>query len=156
MVACPFQIPAYEFSDPLTPRVRKCTFCFERISKEGGLPGCASVCPVEAITFGKRSELITLAHERIKDDPLHYVKKVYGEHEVGGTSWLYISKVPFEKLGFEVLPEQPMPHLTETIQHGVFAYMWGPLALFALLGGAMAVLNRKQFKGNLDSEKEGS
>jgi hypothetical protein len=157
MVACPFQIPAYEFSDPLTPRVRKCTFCFERISKEEGLPGCASICPVEAITFGKRNELLKLAHERINENPLHYVQKVYGEDEVGGTSWLYISKVPFEKLGFETLPVKPMPHLTETIQHGVFAYMWGPIALFALLGGAMSAFNRGQFKGNHGNDKkEGS
>jgi Fe-S-cluster-containing dehydrogenase component len=156
MVACPFQIPAYEFSDPLTPRVRKCTFCFERISKDGGLPGCASICPVEAITFGKRSALVEMAHERISNDPLNYVNKVYGEHEVGGTSWMYISKVPFEKLGFETLPEKPIPHLTETIQHGVFAYMWGPLALFALLGGAMALFNRGQFKGNHKDTQEES
>ena len=53
MVACPFEIPAYEYFDPLNPKVRKCTFCFERISKKGGLPGCAAICPVEAITFGK-------------------------------------------------------------------------------------------------------
>jgi len=157
MVACPFQIPAYEFHDPITPRVRKCTFCFERISKEGGLPGCASICPVEAITFGKRSKLLKLADERIKRDPLHYVPRIYGQHEVGGTSWLYVSKVPFEKLGFQTLPTKPMPHLTETIQHSIFAYMWAPLTLFALLGGAMAVYNRGQFKGNQnDEDKEES
>jgi hypothetical protein len=110
---------------------------------------------VEAITFGKRSALVEMAHERISNDPLNYVNKVYGEHEVGGTSWMYISKVPFEKLGFETLPEKPIPHLTETIQHGVFAYMWGPLALFALLGGAMAFFNRGQFKGNdRDTQEE--
>ena len=49
MVACPFEIPAYEYHDPLTPRVMKCTFCHERIAKAGGLPGCAEICPVEAI-----------------------------------------------------------------------------------------------------------
>ncbi|MFA6008963.1 MAG: 4Fe-4S dicluster domain-containing protein [Desulfobacteraceae bacterium] len=57
MVACPFEIPAYEYNDPITPRVMKCTFCFERISKENGVPACAAICPVEAITFGKRSVL---------------------------------------------------------------------------------------------------
>jgi formate dehydrogenase iron-sulfur subunit len=154
MVACPFQIPAYEFSDPLMPRVRKCTFCFERISKEGGLPGCASICPVEAITFGKRSELLTLARRRMKDAPLDYVPKIYGEHEVGGTSWLYISRVPFERLGLETLPEKPIPHLTETIQHSIFAYMWAPLTLFALLGGAMSVFNRRQIRQNQEADKK--
>ena len=32
--------------------------------------------------------------------PGKYVDHIYGEHEVGGTSWLYLSPVPFEKLGF--------------------------------------------------------
>ncbi|MCB2190115.1 MAG: 4Fe-4S dicluster domain-containing protein [Deltaproteobacteria bacterium] len=151
MVACPFQIPAYEYHDPLTPRVRKCTLCFERISKEGGKPGCAQVCPVEAITFGKRSELIKLAKQKMAEDPGRYQPQIYGEKEVGGTSWLYISREPFAKVGFLKLPEQPMPHLTETIQHGIFSYMWAPLSLFALLGGAMAVFNRKHDKGEDDS-----
>ncbi len=154
MVSCPFQIPAYEFTDPLTPRVRKCTLCFERISQKGGLPGCASICPVEAITFGKRSELLKIAHKRIKNEPLTYVQKVYGEFEVGGTSWLYISKDPFEDLDFQKLPRKPMPKLTETIQHTVFAYLWAPLTLFGILAGAMAVFNPKQIKGKSENKEE--
>ena len=41
MVACPFEVPAYEYSEPLMPRVRKCTFCYERITRDGRLPACA-------------------------------------------------------------------------------------------------------------------
>jgi formate dehydrogenase beta subunit len=147
MIACPFQIPAYEYQDPLTPRVMKCTFCFDRITKEGGVPGCAAICPVEAITFGKRSHLLALARHRIQTDPGRYRKKIYGEHEVGGTSWLYISREPFEKLGFLDLPDHAMPHLAETIQHGIFSYLWAPIALFAVLAGALRLLNPQQMKG---------
>lgn len=150
MVACPFQIPAYEYHDPWTPRVMKCTFCFERISKEGGKPGCVSICPVEAMTFGKRSEVLKLAHQKLKADPGRYRQKVYGELEVGGTSWLYITREPFEKLGFLNLPTQPMPHLAETVQHGIFAYLWAPLTLFGLLAGAMAIFNRKEPRGTVE------
>lgn len=152
MVACPFQIPAYEYHDPWTPRVMKCTFCHERISKEGGKPGCASVCPVEAITFGKRNELLKLAHQKLEANPGRYQQKVYGEHEAGGTSWLYLSREPFEKLGFITLPSYPMPHLAETVQHGIFSYFWAPLTLFGLLTGAMAVFNRAQFKDKSEGE----
>ena len=152
MVACPFQIPAYEYSKPLTPEVRKCTFCFERISKTGGKPGCADICPVEAMTFGKRSDLLKLARQKIAADPGRYINRIYGEHEVGGTSWLYLASEPFQKLGFLDLPTQPMPHLTETIQHGVFSYLWAPLTLFGVMGLAMWKLNRRQIKGNKGPE----
>ena len=137
MVACPFEIPAYEYHDPITPRVMKCTFCYERVQSENKLPGCAEICPVEAITFGRRSDLLNAAHARIKKNPGRYSDHVYGEKEVGGTSWMYLSAVPFEKLGFVTLPEEPMPRLAETIQHSLFAYMWSPIVLFGMLGGVM-------------------
>ncbi len=57
-------------------------------------------CPAEALTFGKRGELIEIARERIYQNPGDYVPHIYGEHEAGGTNWLYISPVPFEQLGF--------------------------------------------------------
>jgi ferredoxin len=137
MVACPFEIPAYEYHDPITPRVMKCTFCYERVQLENKLPGCAEICPVEAITFGRRSDLLKVANDRIKKNPGKYIHHVYGEKEVGGTSWMYLSAVPFEKLGFNALPDKPMPKLAETIQHSLFAYMWSPIVLFGMLGGVM-------------------
>lgn len=155
MVACPFQIPAYEYFDPLTPRVRKCTFCYNRIRQPGGKPGCAAACPLEAITFGKRKTILEMAHRKVAGDPSRYLNKIYGEHEVGGTCWMYLSKDPFEKLGFLNLPNRPIPHLTETIQHSLFAYMWAPLAGFAILAGAMWKFNPGQiFRGSGDREKE--
>ncbi len=151
MVACPFEIPAYEYADPITPRVRKCTFCFERISEQGGKPGCASICPVEAITFGKRKDLLKMAHTRIDKDPARYVDHVYGEKEVGGTSWLYIAGTQFEELGFQNLPERPMPQTPETIQHSLFSYLWSPLALFGVLGAVMGFTSRSKSKENDDA-----
>jgi formate dehydrogenase iron-sulfur subunit len=152
MVACPFEIPAYEYHDPITPRVMKCTFCFDRISKEGGLPGCAQICPVEAITFGKRSTLLELAKKRIKENPAKYIDRIYGEHEVGGTSWMYVSGVPFEKMGFIHVPDQPTPKLAETIQHTLFSYLWSPIVLFGLLGGIMWTSNKN---GHAAGKEEG-
>jgi Fe-S-cluster-containing dehydrogenase component len=137
MVACPFEIPAYEYNDPITPRVMKCTFCYGRMENENKLPGCAEICPVEAITFGKRIDLITLAHQRIDKNPGRYIDHVYGEKEVGGTSWMYITGEPFEKLGFNKLPDKPMPKLAETIQHNLFSYLWSPIVLFGMLSGMM-------------------
>ena len=85
MIACPFNIPAYEYAEPLSPRVMKCTLCQPRIEK-GQRPGCVDACPKEALTFGPREALIREARERIRRHPDRYRDHVYGEHEMGGTS----------------------------------------------------------------------
>ena len=91
MVACPFQIPAYEYNEALKPRVMKCTFCVDRL-EEGKQAGVrVGICPNEALTFGTREQLIDLAKERIKANPELYFDHVYGEKEVGGTSWMYLA-----------------------------------------------------------------
>jgi Fe-S-cluster-containing dehydrogenase component len=114
MIACPFDIPAYEYYEPLNPRVTKCTFCFDRISDEGKVPACVQVCPTETLRFGKRGDLINLGHERIRNNPRKYIDHVYGEHEVGGTSWLYISAVPFEEIGFRIdLGKKTIPDMSK-------------------------------------------
>jgi formate dehydrogenase iron-sulfur subunit len=112
MVACPFEIPTYEYDEPFTPRVMKCTMCHPRIVK-GQLPGCVAFCPTEALTFGKRDDLLRIARERIRKYPDRYVDHIYGENEMGGTSWLYLSAVPFKELGMrEDLGVTPAPKLT--------------------------------------------
>lgn len=146
MVACPFEIPAYEYTNPITPKVQKCTFCFDRIIREGGKPACVAVCPVEAITFGKRNILLVLAKNKISDSPAKYIQHIYGEHEAGGTSWMYISDTPFEKLGFTKVIPEPIPRLSETVQHSLFSYLWSPALLYGLLGGIMWTTNKAKNK----------
>jgi ferredoxin len=86
--------------------------CHPRVI-EGKLPGCVEACPKEALTFGERKDLIKIARERIRKNPALYVDHIYGEHEMGGTSWLYLSGVPFEELGMrEDLGITPAPELT--------------------------------------------
>ena len=136
MVACPFQIPAYEYNNALTPWIRKCTFCAKYL-KEGGLPACAQICPREVMTFGKRSDLLRLARWKMKNHPGKYVDHIYGEHEVGGTSWLYLASEPFDTIGFPKLGTKAPPRLTESIQHGIFQYMAAPVGLYLILGGIM-------------------
>lgn len=138
MVACPFQVPAYEYDDPITPHVRKCTFCYSYI-KEGGLPACAQVCPREVMTFGRKKDLLDLARWKQKNNPGKYVDHIYGEKEVGGTSWLYLASEPFETIGFPKLGTKAPPRLTESIQHSLFQYFAAPIGLYAVLGGIMWV-----------------
>jgi formate dehydrogenase iron-sulfur subunit len=111
--ACPFDVPAYEW-DEVLGLIGKCDFCVDR-QAEGVEPACVKACPTEAITFGERDTLLAEAHRRIATDPTGYVDHVYGEHEVGGTSMLYLAGVPFAALGFPVLRNEPVSAYTETI-----------------------------------------
>ncbi len=113
MMACPFSMLGYTYDDPLTPVVRKCSMCFDTIIRKGGVPACVKICPVEAITFGRRGELIALARERIRSNPDRYVDHIYGESEVGGTSVLYVAPRGFDELGFRTdLGTTPLPELS--------------------------------------------
>ena len=136
-VACPFEIPAYEFYEPLKPRVRKCEFCADRLKGTGANPACAASCPTEALVFGRRADLVAMAKERLKRRPDRYVNHVYGETEVGGTSWLYLTGRPVQQVGLLVLPDAPPPRRTEAIQHGIFKYGIIPVAVYGLLAGTM-------------------
>jgi formate dehydrogenase iron-sulfur subunit len=118
MVSCPFEIPKFEYNSP-NPRIQKCRMCFERI-KNGDVPACVSECPEEAIVFGKRRELIEEAKKRIYNNPDHYIHQIYGEQEVGGTGYLYLSSVPFEKIGLRKdLGLRPYPEYTKTFLYSV-------------------------------------
>lgn len=138
MVACPFEIPTYEYENAWTPQVRKCTFCADEGNPyRGDTPACVQVCPKQCLIYGKRSELLSRARNRISRHPDIYVDHVYGEHEAGGTSWMYISGVPFDQLGLlDVSPEAPT-RLSEAIQHGVFNHFIPPIAWCGILGLAM-------------------
>ena len=98
MVSCPFDVPKFEY-DSAAPRIQKCQMCWARQIK-GQKPACVESCPAEALTFGKRSELLEIARQRIYGNPGKYVSHIYGEREAGGTSVLYLSSVPFAELGF--------------------------------------------------------
>lgn len=153
MVACPFQIPAYEYRDPFKPRVRKCTFCEHRLI-EGKKPACVSICPNEALTFGTREELMDVANERIKLNPGKYVDHIYGEKEIGGSSWMYLAPTEFANTELPVLPTEEIPKLTETIQHGVFKSFVPPLALYGLLGLIMHALRENKDEKAKDDERD--
>lgn len=97
MVSCPFDGPKFEY-DSAVPKIQKCRFCWERLVK-GQPPACVEACPAEALTFGTRAEMLDTARQRIAEQPNDYVHHIYGEQEAGGTSWLYLSKVPFTEIG---------------------------------------------------------
>ncbi|MCE5194695.1 MAG: 4Fe-4S dicluster domain-containing protein [Nitrospiraceae bacterium] len=111
MMACPFGVPKYEW-EKLFPVIQKCTFCVDRLDA-GLIPSCAKTCTSKAIFFGDYDAIVAEAEKRIKDNPEKYVNHIYGKEEAGGTSWMYLSSVPFEQLGFKTnIPKRALPDLT--------------------------------------------
>ena len=86
-------------------------------------------------------ELLAEAHKRLAEKPGAYYQKIYGVQEVGGTSVLYLSAVPFEQIGLRT--NVPMEALPETT--------WRVLELVpdivstgtVLLGGIWWITNRR-------------
>lgn len=109
MIACPFYVPTFKYSSAFKPQVMKCIFCYDTRLKDGKPPACVEACPQEALTFGKRTDMLEVAHQRIRMEPGKYIDHVYGEHEAGGTSWMYLSPVPFDQVGLDTdVPKEPI------------------------------------------------
>jgi len=82
--ACPFGIPQF---DALEGKVSKCTMCYDRVPEKE--PACVQSCPVGALMFGPRDDILQKATERAEELDGH----IYGDIEnkpLGGTSFIYV------------------------------------------------------------------
>jgi formate dehydrogenase iron-sulfur subunit len=92
--------------------MQKCILCFDQRVSRGRQPACTEACPAQATMFGERKDLIREARARIRRNPERYVDHIYGLEEAGGTSVLYLSSLPFARLGFPMkLEKEPYPRL---------------------------------------------
>ncbi len=165
-IACPFGIPKFEWQET-SPKIVKCQLCHHRY-KEGNYSACCEYCPTGASIFGKVADLREEAKRRLTLSPGskyefpvqtvdsgnrqfkevgNYLEQIYGMTEAGGTQYLFMSGVPFDKLGFNPnITDQAYPDLT-----------WGyikkvPVLIVALLiaGAASHVITRRD---NLSDSK---
>lgn len=146
LAACPFQVPGYEYDNVLTPQVRKCTFCFDTRLSQGKVPACVQSCPMQVMTFGPRDKMIKIGKQKIRRFPDRYINHIYGENEIGGTSWMTLSGVPFENIDLPPLGTHPIPEYTEPIQHTLFKWFLPPAALYSTLGGLMWYFKQRKKK----------
>lgn len=100
---CPWSVPQrqagvgiYTYLDPMPVGggvMYKCDLCRDRL-KQGREPACIEQCPTGAMKIGQRSEIIKEAEQLKKQ----YSGYLYGDQQNGGTSTIYVSEIPFEKL----------------------------------------------------------
>jgi formate dehydrogenase iron-sulfur subunit len=155
MMACPFQIPKFEWGSAV-PLIRKCDFCADRIDI-GLAPACATVCPTQTLLFGDRAALLKEAHRRIGAHPGKYYPQVYGEKTVGGTAKLYLTAVSFDELGLSHRGYRT--DLGET-PYGIYGREWmSKVPFVALTVGGLAVglhyLNQRRAEVQDQQSQEG-
>ncbi|KAA3615675.1 MAG: hydrogenase 2 operon protein HybA [Calditrichaeota bacterium] len=173
-MACPFNIPKFEFGKAF-PELKKCEMC-QHLIADGGIPGCCESCPCGASIFGNVEDLLQEAHRRLNSGigeeynfpiselesqyrttkPISkYVNYVYGEHENGGTQYIMLSAIPFEKLGMPILPGQSEAVLSEGIQHTLYKGLIAPFVLFAWLAfGAHRSLKNESTELDTESDEK--
>jgi len=147
-IGCAFNVPRFEWRDPL-PLIVKCELCRHRgdEKKAGPLaianPACCEVCPRGAVVYGEREALLAQARARVAAHPEAYNEHVYGATEGGGTQVLYLTAkgVAFHQLGLPSLPEESSAAFSESVSHAPYLMGVTPVALYA----AMAfVIHRNQ------------
>ena len=164
-MSCPFNVVKFEFSK-VVPKVVKCELCRHRAKSAlasvdgfsrypmGEGPACCEVCPRHAVIYGTRDELLAEAKRRIAAEPgKYYEDRVYGEIEGGGTQVLYLSHVPFEKLGLPRLGEDGVPETAYAIQEGLYKGFAAPLVLYVALAGVM-IRNRRSERTEEGQDEE--
>ena len=135
---CTYQVIGF---DQAANVARKCTFCLDRISN-GEIPACAKTCPTGAITYGERSDLISLAEKRVA--ALKKAGKrnatVYGIEELNGLGMIYALEESPEAYG---LPENPRIKLSTHI----WDYIFKPVRILVVVAAFFALLiNRGESK----------
>ena len=146
MVSCPFDMPKFEYNSA-NPKIQKCDMCFERLKTEDS-PACVYNCPNEALLYGKRRDLIKEARRRIYEKPDLYFDHIYGEHEAGGTGWLYLSPVPFNQLGLNMsLQQSSYPELTK-------GFLYAVPSVFVLVPTLLLGIHQATKNNHLNEEKE--
>jgi Fe-S-cluster-containing dehydrogenase component len=146
MVSCPFEMPKFEYGE-WNPKIQKCTMCFERL-EEGLKPACVEACPTDALMFGTRVKNLEIARHRIYSHPDEYVHHIYGENEVGGTGYIYLSAVPFDQIRTD-LGTTPYPEYTKDFLYTVPMVLFGAPAF--LLGlNALAGISKPDSEGEIE------
>lgn len=100
--ACPFKVPRFDFEKRIT---RKCHLCYNRIPLLNYMkPACVAACPVGALSFGYKHEIVKEANRRVQKGK--HPGYILGLTEAGGTDVITILPARPRKMGLVVAPKK--------------------------------------------------
>lgn len=126
--SCPYKVPRFDFEKRIT---RKCTLCYDRIPQVA--PACVAACPVIALEFGPRDEILKKARVRV-DEVGGYL---LGEYEAGGTDFLTILPAKPEDIGLVVAPKKVVNEDLDKIRISGYGFLTA-----AVIAGLMYIYSR--------------
>ena len=141
--ACPYKVPRFDFEKRVT---RKCTLCYDRIPLLNYMkPACVAACPVGALSFDYRHEIVKTARRRLQQ--LGHQSYILGLKEAGGTDVLTILPAKPQDLGLVVAPKKVVNQGFDKIR-----ITTSGLLAASLMAGVMHLYARK----TRDRDKEGN
>lgn len=135
----------------------KCDLCKNRI-RVGKEPACVSACKGRlgdnsAMLFGERMTIYSMASKRSKEEGLY----IYGDKQNGGTSTLYLSKIPFESIEKAITEKKDRIPMSVNIESKIEKDI-NPLgklvlgsSILSIVGGIAYAMNRN--KGGNDKDE---
>jgi formate dehydrogenase iron-sulfur subunit len=109
--ACPWKVPQFDFEKRVT---RKCHLCYNRTLLNYQKPACVAACPVGALAFDYKHEIILEAHRRV--ERLKRPSYIMGLSEAGGTDLITILPAKPKDLGLIVAPKKVINHNLDKIR----------------------------------------
>jgi formate dehydrogenase iron-sulfur subunit len=127
---CPFSVPKV---DKVANKAYKCTGCADRVENDLK-PACVSTCQPGALDYGDMDAMMDKAKKRLAEVQKKYPKaNLYGEKEMGGTTYKYILLDVPKEYGLSANVSAPF---TLTLWKDLIR----PVGTFAMGGAAAAVL----------------
>jgi len=109
--ACPWKVPQFDFEKRVT---RKCHLCYNRTLLNYQKPACVAACPVGALAFDYKHQIIQEAHRRV--ERLKTPSYIMGLTEAGGTDLITILPAKPSALGLIAAPKKVINHNLDKIR----------------------------------------
>ncbi len=109
--ACPWKVPQFDFDKRVT---RKCHLCYNRTLLNYQKPACVAACPVGALAFDYKHQIILEAHRRV--ERLKRPSYIMGLKEAGGTDLITILPAEPKDLGLIAAPKKVINHNLDKIR----------------------------------------